>query len=103
MGKDITKAMSMSAPYTMALLIIGFGVSGYFIAKYLNFQGLGTALLVLIGVIIGFALSVYDLIVSSKLEEKKLKMDLKEDVKIEALKEILKENEEEKSLENDSD
>ncbi len=101
MGKDLTKAMSVSAPYTMAILIVGFGIGGYFIAKTMELQGAGTALLVLIGVIVGFALSLYDLIISSKLEEKKLQKELKEQVKIEALQEILKEKEKEEENPNE--
>ena len=93
MPRDPAETLSATAPYTMAILIIGLALAGYFIADYFNLSGGWTAFAVLTGVILGFALSVYDLIIGQRLAEAKQVKELNAKAKTEVLKELLEEEE----------
>ncbi len=100
MSRDVTEAFQAAGPMMMGILIIGLALAGYFISSYFALSGVWTFALVLGGAILGFALGLYDIIVTQKIRERRKIAYIKYG-NPEALKKLLAEADQDSGFERD--
>ncbi len=71
MSRDATEAFQAAGPMMMGVLIIGLALAGYFISSYFALSGVWTFVLVMGGAILGFALGLYDIIITQRIRERR--------------------------------